>query len=82
MSQFRFNGRLTYTRDGLEYVVTQGISPLTTEISSRGGESIESVDSVKKYAPRIYATQNRAVTADDYDTTTGIGYTTATSYAS
>ena len=68
LSQFRFNGRLTYTRDGLEYVVTQGISPLTTEISSRGGESIESVDSVKKYAPRIYATQNRAVTADDYET--------------
>ena len=50
-----------------EYVVTEGISLVTVEYSSRGGESIESVDSVKKYAPRIYASQNRAVTADDYE---------------
>ena len=68
MSNFSFSGRLTYTRDGNEYVIASGISLLTTEFSSRGGSSIESVDSVKKYAPRIYASQNRAVTADDYET--------------
>ena len=67
-SQFTFNGRLTYTRDGNEYTVTSGISLLTPEYTSRGGSSIESVESVRKYAPKIYATQNRAVTADDYET--------------
>ena len=67
-SQFSFNGRLTYVRDGNEYTVTNGISLLTPEYSSRGGSSIESVESVRKYAPKIYATQNRAVTADDYET--------------
>ena len=68
ISNFAFNGRLTYTRDGNEYTIGSGISLLTTEFGSRGGSSIESVDSIKKYAPRIYASQNRAVTADDYET--------------
>ena len=68
MNQFRFNGRITYTRDGEEYTVTSGISLLTTDYSSRGGDSIEAVESVRKFAPKIYATQNRAVTADDYET--------------
>ena len=67
-SQFAFNGRLTYVRDGNEYTVTDGISLLTPEYTSRGGSSIEEVESVRKYAPKIYATQNRAVTADDYET--------------
>ena len=68
MNQFRFNGKITYTRDGEEYTVTSGISLLTTDYSSRGGDSIEAVESVRKFAPKIYATQNRAVTADDYET--------------
>jgi|TARA_B100000035_G_scaffold19460_1_gene15574 hypothetical protein len=68
MSNFSFNGRLTYVRDGNEYTIASGISLITTEFRSRGGSAIESVDSVKKYAPRIYASQNRAVTADDYET--------------
>ncbi len=67
-SQFAFNGRLTYVRDGSEYTVTEGISLLTPEFSSRGGSAIEEVESVRKYAPKIYSTQNRAVTADDYET--------------
>ena len=67
-SQFAFNGRLTYVRDGNEYTVTSGISLLTPEYTSRGGSSIEEVESVRKYAPKIYSTQNRAVTADDYET--------------
>jgi hypothetical protein len=68
MNQFRFNGKITYTRDGKEYTVTSGLSLLTTDYSSRGGDSIEGVESVRKFAPKIYATQNRAVTADDYET--------------
>jgi hypothetical protein len=67
LSQFSFNGRLTYTRDGNEYTVTSGISLITPEFSSRGGSAIEQVESVRKYAPKIYSTQNRAVTADDYE---------------
>ena len=68
MNQFRFNGRITYTRDRTEYTVTNGISLLTTDYSSRGGDSIEAVESVRKFAPKMYSTQNRAVTADDYET--------------
>jgi len=48
--------------------VTNGISLITTNIASEGGKEIESVDSIKNYAPRIYASQNRAVTAADYET--------------
>jgi len=67
LNQLSFNGRITYVRDGNEYTVTTGISLLTTEFSSRGGDSIEAVESVRKYAPKIYSTQNRAVTAEDYE---------------
>jgi len=35
---------------------------------SSGGENSESVDSVKFNAPKAYAAQNRAVTAEDYST--------------
>ena len=40
---------------------------VTTGITSSGGESIESVESVRKFAPRIYASQNRAITSNDYE---------------
>jgi hypothetical protein len=68
IGQFSFSGRLTYTRNSTEYVVSSGISLLTTGLSSIGGEIIEGVESIKKYAPRIYASQNRALTANDYET--------------
>jgi hypothetical protein len=65
VSSFTFNGRIV---DNNNRVVTTGISLLTTNTQSRGGQNIESVDSIKKYAPRIYSSQNRAVTATDYET--------------
>jgi len=68
VNQFEFAGNLTYERNGLDYTVTEGISLVTTDITSKGGEAIESVDSIKKFAPRIYASQNRALTANDYET--------------
>ena len=68
LSTFAFNGRLTYTRNGVTYTATQGISLLTTDVASDGGDVIEKVDSIKKFAPRIYASQNRALTANDYET--------------
>ena len=68
VSNFTFAGRITYTRNGVEYNVTSGISLITTGIQSSGGESIEDIASIKRYAPKIYASQNRALTADDYET--------------
>ena len=68
VNQFQFSGKLSYTRNSIEYTVTTGISLLTTGVTAQGGEVIESVDSVKKFAPRIYASQNRALTANDYET--------------
>ena len=68
ISQFTFAGRITYNRNSIEYTITSGISLLTTGLIASGGENIESVESIKKYAPRIYASQNRAVTANDYET--------------
>ena len=68
ISQFQFSGKLSYIRNSQEYTVTSGISLLTTGVTAQGGEIIESVDSVKKFAPRIYASQNRALTANDYET--------------
>jgi hypothetical protein len=68
INQFSFAGNLSYTRNGVEYIVTSGISLLTTGIPASGGEKIESVESIKKYAPRIYASQNRALTSNDYET--------------
>ena len=40
---------------------------VSTVNKSSGGGSIESIESVKYFAPRIYASQNRAVTARDYE---------------
>jgi hypothetical protein len=65
VSSFNFNGRIV---DNNNRVVTNGISLVTTNSQSQNGREIESVDSIKKYAPRKYATQNRAVTATDYET--------------
>ena len=68
VSQFEFAGNLSYERNGLDYTVTSGVSLITTDIASTGGENIETVESIKKFAPRIYASQNRALTANDYET--------------
>ncbi len=63
-SRFSYAGRIL---DNNGNSVTTGVSLLTTNFSSYGGKSIETVDSIKKYAPRIYASQNRAVTASDFE---------------
>jgi len=68
ISRLSFSGRIVYIRNSQEYVVSTGISLLTTILPSSGGERIESIDSIKKYAPRIYASQNRALTINDYET--------------
>ncbi len=64
LSQFSYAGRLV-GNDGQS--VTSGVSLIYTSSPSSGGSSIESIESVKKYAPQIYASQNRAVTASDFE---------------
>ena len=67
INSFTFSGSLYYTRNSLQNAVTSGISLLSSVDSSSGGESIESVESVRRFAPQVYATQNRALSANDYE---------------
>jgi hypothetical protein len=62
-ANFTFSGILT---DNNNYSVTNNISLLTTTQPSENGDDIESIDSVKYLGPRVYASQYRAVTANDY----------------
>ena len=68
VSSFKFSGKLVYIRNSQEYTVTTGISAVATGLVASGGEEIEGVESIRKFAPRIYASQNRALTANDYET--------------
>jgi len=67
LNSFNFSGRIQYTRNSQNYTISSGISLMTTGLTASGGESIESVESVRKFAPRIYSSQNRAVTSNDYE---------------
>ena len=64
ITNFQFIGNLT---DNNGAGISSGVSIIETIVQSTGGKSIESVESIKKYAPQIYASQNRAVTAADYE---------------
>ena len=64
ISSFTFNGRIVDNNNNL---VSKGISVITTVNGSIGGKEIESVDSIKRYAPKIYSAYNRAVTSGDYE---------------
>ena len=65
-ANFNFAGRLTYILGGADVDITSGISLITTTQSSENGDSIESIDNIKYLAPRVYASQYRAVTPNDY----------------
>ena len=65
-ANFNFSGRLTYISNGIDVDITSGISLITTTQASENGDSIESIDNVKYLAPRVYASQYRAVTPNDY----------------
>ena len=60
VSSFSFAGSISYVRNSVQISVTSGISLITPNLPSSGGESIESVESIRRFAPQIYATQNRA----------------------
>jgi len=65
-ANFTFSGRLTYIVSGVDVDITTNISVLSTIQSSENGDSIESIDNIKYLAPRVYASQYRAVTPNDY----------------
>ena len=62
-SNFTFSGIL---RSNEGAVITNNTSVITTIQPSENGDSIESVDNIKYLAPRVYASQYRAVTPNDY----------------
>lgn len=65
VSDLTFNGKLTTSRDNIS--INAGISRITVNTPSYAGADIESVESIKKYATQTYASQNRAVTSNDYE---------------
>lgn len=64
ISIFNFSGKLV---DNNNQIISIGISDITVISPSSGGDDIESISSIRNYAPRSYSTQNRAVTANDYE---------------
>jgi len=62
-TNFTFSGRL---KDNNLLDITTGISLVLTQLKSENGDDIEPVDSIKYFAPKVYASQYRAVTANDY----------------
>ena len=64
-SNFAFSGRFRDDSGKIE-IPTNSIT-ITTSQNAVNGADIESVDSIKYFAPRIYSSQYRAVTARDYE---------------
>ena len=65
-SNFTFTGQLVAKTTGKDRNVTNNISPITTLQAAEQGDEIEDIDTIKYLAPRVYASQYRAVTANDY----------------
>ena len=63
-SVFSFSGSIVTASNTL---INSGNITITTNQASQNGSSIEPIDSIKYYAPRIYSAQNRAVTSRDYE---------------
>jgi len=63
---FTFSGQLVAKTAGRDRNVTSGISAITTLQAAENGDDIEDIDTIKYLAPRVYASQYRAVTANDY----------------
>ena len=67
------NGPATFTYAGSTVSSSNQVSlptvtpTVTTTIAASNGGDIESIDSIKYFAPRLYSSQYRAVTARDYE---------------
>ena len=71
-SDFSFVGNITDQDGGV--IDAGNISLVTTVEKSRDGDDIESISSIKYFAPRIYSSQYRAVTSSDYESVLGFIY--------
>ena len=65
ISNLSFSGKLTSSRENT--AINSGISEITTLKDASNGQSIEDIESIKKYSTRIYSSQKRAVTTNDYE---------------
>ena len=65
INNVNFSGKLTSSRDNIS--ISSGVSLVTVLTSASLGRNIESVESIKKYATRIYSSQKRAVTTADFE---------------
>ena len=63
-SSFSFSGRIKKAND---QIIDPGTVTITTSQKSQNGAEIESINSIKYFAPRIYSAQYRAVTSRDYE---------------
>jgi hypothetical protein len=63
-SSFSFSGSI---KNASNATIDIGLVSIITNQSSQNGSEIESIDSVKYFAPRIYSSQYRAVTSRDYE---------------
>jgi len=63
-SNFTFSGTI---KDNNDAVISSSIGVIVTNTASQNGDNIQSTESVRYYAPRLYSAQNRAVTASDYE---------------
>jgi hypothetical protein len=63
-SSFSFSGRIKKAND---QIIDPGTVIITTNQKSQNGAEIESINSIKYFAPRIYSAQYRAVTSRDYE---------------
>jgi hypothetical protein len=59
------NGAKQFTYDGINLINGANVQVICTSPAS-GGTSAESIDAIRFNAPKMYASQNRAVTPDDY----------------
>jgi hypothetical protein len=71
-ANFSFIGNVV-NQDGAT-IDASNFSLVTTNENSRDGDDIESISSIKYYAPRIYSSQYRAVTSSDYESVLGYIY--------
>ena len=71
-SEFSFVGNITNQDGGSINASLIGL--VSTDEKSRDGDDIESISSIKYFAPRIYSSQYRAVTSSDYESVLGYIY--------
>ena len=75
------NGAKQFTYTGANEVLIGGNATVTLKSAAYKGADIETIASIKFNAPKAYTAQNRAVTADDYQSLIYNNFTAAQSVA-